>query len=284
VSLPTLKTISRRVGAVGGTAMLMVGGVGLVPASAAPELPIPTATVTIAPPTCNVDHAVVTVTDTTPTSPLVGFYFEKVTSARGLEGQPPDSITALSSVTITTLPVAFGQTVVLTVQSLADTPNGNSKWYVVASGRAVTRPTAAQCATPKSVTPVAPTFVDGPRTADYYQVANTLNVNYLVNGVIRTPGTKYTASGTVTVTSQAKTGAVLKTGATSSWTFKFTDVSTPTVVPLADPAAIIPVGAPRTGAGGASNSGDSPLTGLGGLALLLGAVAMVPAIRRRRHV
>jgi len=127
--------------------MLIVGGVGLVPASAAAELPIPTAKVTIAPPTCNVAHAVVTVTDTTPLSPLVGFYLEKVTSARGLEGQPPDSITRQTSVKINTLPLAFGQTIVLTVQSLADASDGNSKWYVVASGRAVTRPTAAQCAT-----------------------------------------------------------------------------------------------------------------------------------------
>ncbi|HZW42761.1 MAG TPA: hypothetical protein VFF32_00020, partial [Dermatophilaceae bacterium] len=56
------------------------------------------------------------------------------------------------------------------------------------------------------------------------------------------------------------------------------------VVPAAATSAVVPAGAPATGAGGAAQSGDSPLTGLGGLALLLGGAAMVPAIRRRRQV
>jgi len=57
--------------------------------------------------------------------------------------------------------------------------------------------------------------------------------------------------------------------------------SSTTPVPVVDPG-VIPVGAPSTGAGGASQSSDSPLVGLGGLALLLAGAAMVTAIRRRR--
>jgi len=53
-------------------------------------------------------------------------------------------------------------------------------------------------------------------------------------------------------------------------------------VPPAAPG-VIPSGAPATGAGGSSQSDNSPLVGLGGLALLLGSAAMVPAIRRRRR-
>jgi hypothetical protein len=56
------------------------------------------------------------------------------------------------------------------------------------------------------------------------------------------------------------------------------------VAATADPAAVIPVGAPNTGAGGASNSTDGPLVGLGSLALLLAGAGAIQIVRRRRQV
>lgn len=54
------------------------------------------------------------------------------------------------------------------------------------------------------------------------------------------------------------------------------------IVPPEAPG-VIPSGAPATGAGGSSQSDNSLLVGLGGLALLLSSAAMIPAIRRRRR-
>jgi hypothetical protein len=48
--------------------------------------------------------------------------------------------------------------------------------------------------------------------------------------------------------------------------------------------AVIPVGAPDTGAGGTSNSTDGPLVGLGGLALLIAGAGATMVARRRQQV
>jgi hypothetical protein len=59
--------------------------------------------------------------------------------------------------------------------------------------------------------------------------------------------------------------------------------ATATTPRAADPASsAIPLGAPSTGAGGASSSSDGPLAGLGGLALLLAGAAATQVVRRRR--
>jgi hypothetical protein len=59
---------------------------------------------------------------------------------------------------------------------------------------------------------------------------------------------------------------------------------TPFTAPVATGSGgeIIPVGAPQTGAGGASHAPDSVLVALGGIALIGAGVAMGQAIRRRR--
>jgi hypothetical protein len=58
---------------------------------------------------------------------------------------------------------------------------------------------------------------------------------------------------------------------------------TATTAPTATtPPAVIPAGHPETGAGGASQSGNSVLVALGGLALVGAGVATSQAIRRRR--
>jgi hypothetical protein len=48
--------------------------------------------------------------------------------------------------------------------------------------------------------------------------------------------------------------------------------------------AVVPVGAPDTGAGGASNTTDGSLAGLGGLALLIAGAGATQVIRRRQQV
>ena len=111
------------------------------------------------------------------------------------------------------------------------------------------------------------------------------------------PATSYTVTAspggrTVTTTGTSATVTGLTNG--TSYTFTVTaansagtsvvSAASAAVTPSASITGVVPVGAPSTGAGGASTSGDSPLMGLGGLALLLAGAAMVPAIRRRRRV
>lgn len=90
----------------------------------------------------------------------------------------------------------------------------------------------------------------------------------------------------VVVTGPQRIGALGTTsGLTASVDIVIAGVNA-TVPPAALPPAapgVIPSGAPATGAGG-SQSENSPLAGLGVLALLLSSAAMVPAIRRRRRV
>jgi hypothetical protein len=49
-------------------------------------------------------------------------------------------------------------------------------------------------------------------------------------------------------------------------------------------AAVIPAGAPATGAGGSAEPNVNPLAGLGGLALLLAGASATQITRRRRQV
>lgn len=75
----------------------------------------------------------------------------------------------------------------------------------------------------------------------------------------------------------------LGTGSGLTVTVEIVIAGVDATVPPAAPG-VIPSGAPATGAGGSYQSRNIPLVGLGGLALLLGNAAMVPAIRRRRRV
>ena len=85
---------------------------------------------------------------------------------------------------------------------------------------------------------------------------------------------------TTTTTPPATTPAATTPAATT----RTTPVVAASVAATADPAAVIPVGAPNTGAGGASSSTDGPLVGLGSLALLLAGAGAIQIVRRRRQV
>jgi serine protease len=80
---------------------------------------------------------------------------------------------------------------------------------------------AVGVSTPTVVTPSSVLFADRDGTAgDSYAVPVSLGVDYLVGGAVVAAGT-YPASGTVTVTAQAKPGYILAAGATSQWSLAF---------------------------------------------------------------
>ena len=311
MSLPTYK-VAGALTIVAGLVTSLVAG--LAPASAAvPQLeasyvtavqgnPDPSGSVTFVQPTCKVDKVVVNITDTT--APGVGPGYAGIlywlVSNRGAESQSSspnntfDSVDRLSSFTLSSKALALGETVNFTVKAQLDTPEGAPPVVVIRSFTA-TRPN--DCALPTANTaPGAPTGVRATPGNALAVVAWTAPAS---NG--GSPITRYTVTASPGGKSITTTGATTATmtGLSNGTAFTFTVTATNKIgisprsapsnavtpsAPSADPAAIIPLGAPRTGAGGASNSGDSPLTGLGGLALLLGAGAMVPAIRRRRQV
>ncbi|MBC7943592.1 hypothetical protein H7X68_03795 [Candidatus Saccharibacteria bacterium] len=228
MSIPARYTVAKTLAIAAGLVMTL--GVGFTPAQAvALENPDPAGSGSIVQPGCVVDHAVVTVTDATPPGVGPGYagIFYYLTSSRGEESRSPDSVDRLSSFTLSSKPIAFGATVVLTVKALLDTPEGAPQLVTIDSFTA-TRRSAASCVTTPpltSVTPAAPTFVDKAGTKDdTYTVPSTVGVKYTVNGVVVAAGT-YPAKGTVTVTAKAKPGFVVK-GA-SSWSHKFTNLQVP---------------------------------------------------------
>lgn len=305
MSLPTYK-VAGALTIVAGLVTSLVAG--LAPASAAvPQLeasystavqgnPDPSGSVTFVQPTCKVDKVVVNITDTTGPGVGPGFagIFYWLVSNRGAESQTLDSVDRLSSFTLSSKALALGETVNFTVKAQLDTPEGSPQVVGIHSFTA-TRP--KNCALPTANTaPGAPRGVRATPGNALAVVAWTAPASN--GGSLITRYTVTASPGGKSVTTTGATTATM-TGLSNGTAFTFTVTATNKIgisprsapsnavtpsAPSADPAAIIPLGAPRTGAGGASNSGDSPLTGLGGLALLLGAVAMVPAIRRRRQV
>ncbi|HEY5248685.1 MAG TPA: fibronectin type III domain-containing protein, partial [Dermatophilaceae bacterium] len=115
-----------------------------------------------------------------------------------------------------------------------------------------------------------------------------------INGAIvsgLTNGTSYTFTVTGTTangTSEASnvSNAVTPTAGATTLTVPApttTPAATTAPVVVADASAIIPVGAPDTGAGGTSGATDGPLVGLGGLTLILAGAGATQVIRRRRQ-
>ena len=93
------------------------------------------------------------------------------------------------------------------------------------------------------VVPTAPTFTDLSGTAqDTYIIPSQAGVQYRVGGVVEAAGA-HPATGTVTITAEAATGYEIGSGATTSWEFTYTDITT------------IPVGTPATLAEAISNYG-----------------------------
>ncbi|MBC7868771.1 hypothetical protein H7X69_01150 [Candidatus Saccharibacteria bacterium] len=243
---------------VAGTVMVL--GVGFTPAQAAAlENPDPAGSGLVVQPGCVVDHAVVTVTDATPPGVGPGYagIFYYLTSSRGEESRSPDSVDRLSSFTLNSNPIAFGETVVLTVKAQLDTPEGAPQLVTIANFTA-TRSTSASCATTESVAPTAPTFVDKVGIVnDTYTVPSTVGVEYMVGGVVVAAGT-YPAKGKMTVVAKAKTGFVLK-GA-STWTRQFTNV-TALPDPVINPSGKVTVNA--RGAGTATFNNNKSTTAVG---------------------
>lgn len=132
-----------------------------------------------------------------------------------------------------------------------------------------------------TITSYTVTASAGSETATATSGATSANVTELTNG------TAYTFTVTATNNIGTSPASVASTSVTPSATPVATTTSTaPAVVAgvAEDASAIIPVGAPNTGAGGASRSTNGPLVGLGGVALLLASAGATQAVRRRRQV
>ena len=108
-------------------------------------------------------------------------------------------------------------------------------------------------------------FTDGPETS--------ITVPGLTNGKSYTFSVVAVSEAGLFSADSAPSNAVTPLGASTA--------VTPVV---AGASAVIPVGAPNTGAGGASGSTNGPLAGLGGLALLLAGAGATQIIRRRQQV
>ena len=86
------------------------------------------------------------------------------------------------------------------------------------------------------VVPTAPTFTDLSGTAqDTYTIPSQAGVQYRVGGVVEAAGA-HPATGTVTITAEAATtGYEIGSGATTSWEFTYTDITT---IPVGTPATL----------------------------------------------
>jgi hypothetical protein len=98
------------------------------------------------------------------------------------------------------------------------------------------------------------------------------------------PSSTTTTAAPATTTPAATTTDPSSTTTTAAPAATSPAATTTTAPVVADASAVIPVGAPNTGAGGASSSTDGPLVGLGGLALLLAGASATQVVRRRRQV
>ena len=105
----------------------------------------------------------------------------------------------------------------------------------------------------------------------------------LKSDTITRPATCVVSTTTTTTTTTAPT-TTTTTAATTTTTAPTTPAATTTTTTTRAPTAVvIPLGAPATGAGGASRSGDNPLlVSIGALALVGAGAAIFLAIRRRR--
>lgn len=99
-------------------------------------------------------------------------------------------------------------------------------------------------ATPYPVTPAAVVFTDKDGTAeDTYTIPVTEGVDYLVGETVVAAGT-YPGSGTVTVTSRAKTDYALAAGSVTEWVATFKTTSSAYEPPAQSPFSDVSIGLP----------------------------------------
>ena len=112
--------------------------------------------------------------------------------------------------------------------------------------------------------------------------ATTEDVGAIVTGL--TNGTSYTFTVTATTENGTSVASNVSNAITPAADATTPPVPTATTPVVAGASAVIPVGAPNTGAGGMSGSTDAPMAGAGGLALLLAGAGATLVARRRRQV
>ena len=193
----------------------------------------------------------------------------------------------------------------------ANVNDGASGWWIANSDASgVTGTAATVCRDAWGVTPpIAPACYGGPALSQSFAARMTAPATpgvhwykvFMVHGKPAAQET-YTQLFSITVTAPATTTTTPPVETTTTTPPVETTTTTPPVettttdpavtatttttapVVVADDSAVIPVGAPNTGAGGNSGSTDGPLVGLGGLALLLAGAGATQVIRRRGQV
>ena len=175
------------------------------------------------------------------------------------------SVTATPSSATVAANAAYTVAIVLTT-----TATGNSGYSITGNGM-----------TPILGNPVAGTTHSAAMTAPAAAGSYTYTVNANQGSTSAGQASATTYSITVTAGTGATTTAPATTApATTTAPADPTTTTAPVVV--AGVSAVIPVGAPNTGAGGAAGSNDG-LMGLGGLTLLLAGAGATTVIRRRRQ-
>ena len=170
--------------------------------------------------------------------------------------------------------------------------NGNSGWWIANSDTAGgTGTTANVCRTSGNTpAPAAPLCYGGPAGSTTFfpsmtapAVAGTYYYKVFMNQGSPDASETYSKVFSITVTAPVETTTTTPPVETTAADPAVTTTTTAPVV-VADASAVIPVGAPDTGAGGAASSSAGTLAGFGGLVLLLAGAGATQVIRRRRQV
>jgi hypothetical protein len=207
-----------------------------------------------------------------------------------------------ASSTTTTAPAASSTTTTAPAASSTTTTTAPAASSTTTTAPAASTTTTAPAAAAGPGTPTDVTAVRGDRQATVSWKAPTTGDSPIAGYAVIPSG----RPDLMVLTDGPETSATV-TGLTNGTSYTFTVVaadeaglysadSVPSnaVTPLgastavtpvvAGASAVIPVGAPNTGAGGASGSTNGPLAGLGGLALLLAGAGATQIIRRRQQV
>jgi len=175
----------------------------------------------------------------------------------------------------------------------ANVNDGQGGWWIASSDvSGATGAAATVCRDAFGVEPpIAPACYGGPALSQSFfarmtapAVAGTYYYKvFMVHGKPAAQET-YTKTFSITVTGPATTTTTTTEAPTTTTADPSTTTTTGAPLAVSDSSAVIPVGAPDTGAGGNTGSSEGSLAGLGGLALLLAGAAATQVIHRRRQV
>jgi hypothetical protein len=196
--------------------------------------------------------------------------------------------------------------------STVNSNGGAVGWWIAESDSAgITGQTATVCRTSSTPVPAAPACYGGPALSTsffprmtapaeagtyYYKVwmnqgpddASSANNFKIFSITVTAPPVTTTTEPPVTTTTEPPVTTTTEPPVTTTTEAPTSTTTAPPVVlgdtVTGDGTAVIPVGAPDTGAGGAASPTDGSLAGLSGLALLLAGAGATQVLRRRQQV